>query len=367
MLVLCLVPLILAGSIAYYFQLTYGLTVTGMGREVSWGLYISNFTFLVGIAASAVILVLPYYLYSYREFRSLALLGEIVAICAIVMCMLFILVDLGRVDRVLNIIRYPSYTSVMFYDFIVLSTYLLLNIGVVTFILKGRSEIAKLLAVVSIPWAISIHTVTAFIYSGLVARSFWNTAILAPKFLASAFASGASMMIILGMITKKYTGLKIENEALLKLAEIGVFAMVCNLFLAGVEIFTSMYSANPEHVTHYLYLFFGIENYGNLTSMWWISVILGLAAVILLIIPTTRRDKVFLAISSTFILVSVWMDKGLLLIVPAYVPSPTGLIEEYTPTILEILISAGIWALGILLMAFAIRSVSRYKFVLYQR
>jgi molybdopterin-containing oxidoreductase family membrane subunit len=101
--------------------------------------------------------------------------------------------------------------------------------------------------------------------------------------------------------------------------------------------------------------------------MWWISVILGLAAVILLIIPTTRRDKVFLAISSTFILVSVWMDKGLLLIVPAYVPSPTGLIEEYTPTILEILISAGIWALGILLMAFAIRSVSRYKFVLYQR
>lgn len=367
MLVLCLVVLILAGLIAYYFQLTYGLTVTGMGREVSWGLYISNFTFLVGIAASAVILVLPYYLYKYKEFVVLAVLGEVVAIAAIIMCILFILVDLGRADRILNIVRYPMYTSVMFYDFIVLSVYLLLNLGVVISTLQGRSGWAKFLAVTSIPWAISIHTVTAFIYSGLIARGFWNTAVLAPKFLASAFASGASMIIILGLVAKRYTGLKIENDVLFKVAEIGTFAMVGNLFLTGVETFTSLYSANPEHVAHYIYLFFGIESYGNLTSIWWISVVLGIVAVTLLIIPTTRRNKVFLLTSSTFILVSVWIDKGLALIVPAYIPSPTGIIEEYTPTIFEILISTGIWALGILLIAVMIKLVSKYKFVLYQR
>jgi len=125
---LFLLCLIAGCGIVYLDQLQNGLSVTGMSRDVSWGLYISQFTYFVGVAASAVMLVLPTYFHHYKKFKRMIIFGEFMAVAAVVMCALFIVVDLGQPQRMLNVMIHPTPNSVMFYDMMVLIGYLALNI-----------------------------------------------------------------------------------------------------------------------------------------------------------------------------------------------------------------------------------------------
>ncbi len=344
------------GFAFYLQQLSYGLGITGMSRDVSWGLYIANFTFFVGVAASAVMVVLPYYLHNYKQFGKITALGEFLAVAAVVMCGLFIFVDLGQPARVFNMILHPSFSSLLVWDMIVLSAYLLLNLVIAwsTLDAERKSEPppawGKPLILLSIPWAISIHTVTAFIYCGLGARPFWLTALLAPRFLASAFASGPALLIILCLIIKRFTKFDPGREALQKVAQIVTYAMIITMFFLLVELFTVFYSKIPEHMIHFQYLFFGLDGKATLVPWMWISIILALTSIVLLINPSTRRRENILAIACVMVFVSIWIDKGLGLIVPGFIPSPTGEIFEYWPTVPEALITLGIWALGFLIL-----------------
>ncbi|MED5516921.1 MAG: NrfD/PsrC family molybdoenzyme membrane anchor subunit, partial [SAR324 cluster bacterium] len=90
-----LLALVSLGVYSYSQQLTYGLTVTGMGRDISWGVYIAQFTFLVGVAASALMVVLPYYLHDYKEFGKIVIIGEFLAVSAATICLLFVIADMG--------------------------------------------------------------------------------------------------------------------------------------------------------------------------------------------------------------------------------------------------------------------------------
>ena len=354
---LILLAAVSAVGFAFYLQqLSYGLGITGMSRNVSWGLYIANFTFFVGVAASAVMVVLPYYLHNYKQFGRITALGEFLAVAAVVMCGLFIFVDLGQPARVLNIILHPSPNSLLFWDMIALSVYLLLNVVIAWSTLDAarKSEPppawGKPLILLSIPWAISIHTVTAFIYSGLGARPFWLTALLAPRFLASAFASGPALLIILCLIIKRFTKFDPGREALQKIAQIVTYAMIITVFFLLVELFTVFYSKIPEHMIHFQYLLFGLDGKATLVPWMWTSLILAGVALVLLINPSTRRRENILAIACVAVFTSVWIDKGLGLIVPGFIPSPTGEIFEYWPTVPEALITLGVWALGFLIL-----------------
>ena len=344
------------GFAFYLQQLSYGLGITGMSRDVSWGLYIANFTFFVGVAASAVMVVLPYYLHNYKQFGKITALGEFLAVAAVVMCGLFILVDLGQPSRVFNMILHPSFSSLLVWDMIVLSAYLLLNLVIAwsTLDAERKSEAppawGKPLILLSIPWAISIHTVTAFIYCGLGARPFWLTALLAPRFLASAFASGPALLIIVCLIIKRFTKFDPGREALQKVAQIVTYAMITTMFFLLVELFTVFYSEIPEHMIHFQYLLFGLDGKATLVPWMWISIILALTSLALLINPSTRRRENILAIACVMVFVSIWIDKGLGLIVPGFIPSPTGEIFEYWPTVPEALITLGVWALGFLIL-----------------
>ncbi len=344
------------GFVFYLQQLSYGLGITGMSRNVSWGLYIANFTFFVGVAASAVMVVLPYYLHNYKQFGKITALGEFLAVAAVVMCGLFIFVDLGQPSRVFNMILHPSFSSLLVWDMIALSVYLLLNVVIAwsTLDAQRKSEApptwGKPLILLSIPWAISIHTVTAFIYCGLGARPFWFTALLAPRFLASAFASGPALLIILCLIIKRFTKFDPGREALQKVAQIVTYAMIITMFFLLVELFTVFYSEIPEHMVHFQYLLFGLDGKVTLVPWMWISIILALVSLALLINPSTRRRENILAIACVMVFVSIWIDKGLGLIVPGFIPSPTGEIFEYWPTVPEALITLGVWALGFLIL-----------------
>ena len=348
--------MIVIGLAAYGRQLSEGLHITGMSQDVTWGLYISQFTFLVGVAASAVMVVLPYYLHNFKAFGRMVILGEFLAVAAVIMCGLFIVVDMGQPARVANIILHPSPNSVMFWDMLVLTGYMLLNlvIGVMTFEAERRGSAppkwVKPLIYLSIPWAISIHTVTAFLYSGLEARPFWMTAILAPRFLASAFAAGPSILIMLCLLLRKFTSFDVGKEAIQKLGQIVTYAMVANVFFILLELFTALYGAIPAHVHHVAYLYVGHEGHGVLAPWMMFSSVLAVVAVLMLLFPQIRKNEKTLVLACVAVVLSLWIDKGLGMVVAGFVPSPLGHYNEYWPSGVEITIGLGIYALGALIL-----------------
>ncbi len=344
------------GFIAYLRQWEYGLSVTGMSRDVSWGLYIANFTFFVGVAASAVMVVLPYYLHNVKAFAKTVILGEFLAIGAVIISILFVFVDLGQPSRVFNVLFYPSSSSLLFWDMVVLSGYLLLNLLIGWSSLdaedKGETPVkwVKPLIIISIPWAVSIHTVTAFIYMGLTARPLWHTALWAPRFLASAFASGPALLILLALIVRHVSRFDIGKEAMDRLITIVTYALLINIFLQMVEIFAVFYGNIPEHTSHFRYLFTGLDGKKSLAPWIWIATVLGIATAGILLTKKIRESKGLLAIVCLAIIVSVWIDKGLGLIIPGFIPSPLGIVTEYHPTIIEILITMGVWGAGFMVV-----------------
>lgn len=351
-----LLGVIAVGFGCYYWQLDYGLGITGMSRDVSWGLYIAQFTYLVGVAASAVMVVLPYYLHHYKAFGKITILGEFLAVSAVTMCVLFVVVDLGQPMRAVNVLLYPTPNSIMFWDVIVLSGYLLLNIVIGWTMLTAESkEVApptwvKPLIYLSIPWAVSIHTVTAFLYAGLPGREFWLTPIMAPRFLASAFASGPSLLILLALLIRRVTKFDPGKAAIEKLAVIVTYAMIVNIFFVLMEFFTGFYSQSPGHMEALSYLFFGLDGFGRLVPFMWVAAVLGIGAVIALLFPQVKKDERKLALAAAAIFIATWIDKGLGLVVGGFTPNPLGHVTEYSPTLPEIAITLGVYAIGLLLL-----------------
>lgn len=349
-----LAALVGVGVVSYIYQFMKGLGVTGMGRDVSWGLYIGQFTFLVGIAASGVMLVLPYYLHDYKKFGKLTILGEFLAVSAVLMCMLFIFVDMGQPRRIMNVLLHPTPNSILFWDSMVLSGYLLLNIVIGWTVLGSERKMmpppkwVKPLIILSIVWAPSIHTVTAFIYAGLPGRHFWLSAIMAARFLASAFASGPALLILLAIVLRKVTKFDAGKEAIQTLSKFVTYFMITNVFFLGLEMFTALYSHIPGHVDPFRYLYVGIDGFDKFVPLMWGSAALAVVALVILVIPALRNNPTLLPIACVTVFFSLWIDKGFGLVVGGFVPNPFEKVTEYWPTLPESLITVGIWAAGFL-------------------
>lgn len=354
--VLILLTIIGVGMGTYLWQFQEGLGITGLSRDVSWGFYIAQLTFLVGVAASAVMVVLPYYLHNYKAFGRVTILGEFLAIPSVLMCLLFVLVDLGQPMRMLNVIFYPTPRSVLFWDMVVLNGYLFLNLIIGWNVLEAeRNQVAppkwvKPLIYLSIPGAVSIHTVTAFLYAGLPGRGFWMTAIMAPRFLSSAFAAGPSLLILLCLLIRKISKFDPGREQIQSLAKIVTYAIMLNVFFLLCEVFTVFYSQIPEHMDHFKYLFVGLKGHGALIPWMWTSMSLMVFAIIMLLIPSVRRNEKTLAIACVAIFIGTWIDKGLGLISAGFVPNPLHHVNEYIPTVPEIMITIGVYAIGALVL-----------------
>ncbi|MBP8646479.1 MAG: polysulfide reductase NrfD [Syntrophobacteraceae bacterium] len=344
------------GFASYLVQLNRGLTITGLSRDVSWGFYIAQFTFLVGVAASAVMVVLPYYLHNVKVFGRITILGEFLAVASVTMCLLFIIVDLGKPMRLLNVLLYPTPNSILFWDMIVLNGYLLLNIIIGWNVLDAERKgvhyprWVKPLIYISIPWAISIHTVTAFLYAGLPGRHYWLTAIMAARFLASAFCSGPALLILLAYLVKKYTKFDPGKEAIDKLSVIATYAMVISVFFVGLEFFTAFYSKIPSHMEALKYLFVGLEGHRFLVPFMWLFAILAVIALVLLINPNTRKNEKTLKIACVAVFLSMWLEKGMGLVIAGFIPNPLNHVREYSPTIPELMIVLGVWATGFFIL-----------------
>jgi len=347
----------LLGLNAYARQFVHGLAVTGMTDQVSWGVYIANFTFLVGVAAAAVMLVIPVYLYKNEELHDLVIFGELLAVAAILMCLAFVTVDLGRPDRFWHLIpgvgkfNFPG--SMLSWDVIVLNGYLLLNVHICGYLLykcyQGEKP-AKWFYIpfvfIGIVWAVSIHTVTAFLYVGLGGRPFWNSAIVGPRFIASAFTAGPAIIILALQVIRRATQYRITDRALLTLRTVVQISMLINVFLLFNEIFKEFYTGNL-HVASARYLFFGLDGHHALVPWIWTAIACNLTAMLLLVLPVSRSLK-WLDVACVLAIVGIWIEKGMGLVIPGFIPTPLGELKEYTPTLNETLICLGIWAFGLL-------------------
>jgi Ni/Fe-hydrogenase subunit HybB-like protein len=504
----------LLGLNAYARQFAYGLVVTGMSDEVSWGVYIANFTFLVGVAAAAVMMVIPVYIYKNEELHDLVIFGELLAVAAILMCLAFVTVDLGRPDRFWHLIpgigqfNFPA--SMLSWDVLVLNGYLLLNVHICGYLLycryRGRAP-AKWFYIpfvfIAIVWAVSIHTVTAFLYVGLGGRPFWNSAIVGPRFLASAFTAGPALIILAMQVVRRVTAvtpagdgwrtgrqngtgqmpksraatlgdldllarhlvelasvppevrqsvlagalvldakagdvflrqgeadkvaffvlkgrvvvqreeggrlrvtrnlgpgeqfgeisalagttrtataiaeepalvlclpadslrklmtaprmnkiirsrmserLLITDRALMTLRSIVQVSMLINVFLLANEVFKEFYSGNL-HVISSKYLFLGLHGHHALVPWIWTAIVFNLVAMVLLVLPVSRSLK-WLNVTCVLCIVGIWIEKGMGLVIPGFIPTPLGELVEYRPSLNETLVCFGIWAFGLL-------------------
>lgn len=357
--------IMIAGVFAYFHQFQHGLAVTGMNDHVSWGLYISNFTFLVGLAAAGVMVVMPAYVLHDVDFKQAVLMGEGVAVSAVVMCLAFVTVDLGgplKAWHLIPVIGYFNFPrSMLTWDILVLNGYLALNVLIPFYILfshyRNREPNEKLyipFVILSVFWAVAIHMVTAFLYAGLPARPFWHNALLGPRFLASAFAAGPAFILVALSVIRRFTRYSIPDATIDKLALIITVAAQINLIMLGSEIFKEFYWPTEHGISGH-YLFFGLEGKNSLVPWIWSAIAMNIVATIILTLHPLRKRYGFLYFSCVLLFVGIWIEKGMGLIIPGFIPSPLGEVVEYFPTAVEIAVTLGIWAMGLFLFTVLVR------------
>ena len=350
--------LAMIGLHAFGVQTEQGMGATNMSDHVSWGIYIANLTYFVGLAAGGVMMVIPAYLYKDHEMHKVVLAGEFLAVASIVVALGFVVVDIGRPDRFWHILpfigRFNWPMSMLTWDVIVLAGYFLLNLHICGYLLYTRflgirpaRRFYLPVVLISIVWAISIHTVTAFLYSGLGGRPFWNTAILAPRFIASAFVTGPAFIVLTLQIVRTYTDFEMKDGPLRTLVAIMRVTVLLNLFLLLSEVFTVFYSGGT-HSAGAIYLYFGLPGHRALVPWIWSAIALNVTSAGLLVFSGVGRNLWRVNLACVLALAGVWIEKGMGLVVPGFVPSTLHEVVEYTPNFLEWKITVGLWALGLM-------------------
>lgn len=355
----------LVGANAWANQVVHGMITTNMTDHVSWGLYIANFTFLVGVAAGGVMMVIPAYLYHDRRMHDVVILGELLAVAAIIMCLLFVTVDLGRPDRFWHMIpglgRFNFPMSMLTWDVLVLNGYLMLNLHICGYLLYmrylGREPSPRWyvpFVLISIVWAISIHTVTAFLYCGLGGRPFWNSALLAPRFLASAFVAGPAFIIITMFVLKRIAHVPMPDQPIRTLVKIIRVTILINLLMVVSEVFTEFYTGGA-HTTSAQYLFFGLHGFHGLVGWIWTAIVFNVVAAMLFLHPRAMLNMWWVITACVLAFSATWIEKGMGLIVPGFIPSTLHEIVEYSPSLSEWKIAAGVWAFGLMVYTIALK------------
>lgn len=348
-----------------YQQLTNGMIVTGLNDQVSWGIYMANFVFLVGVAAAAVTVVFPAYVYDYKPLKDVVILGEMLAIAAVVMCILFVLNHMGRPDRLwhiipgIGILNWPN--SMLTWDVAVLNGYLALNVicGFYYMYMKytGQEMNKKFymtFVYISIVWALSIHTVTGFLLNTMPTRPMWFHSMVPIKFIVTAFSAGPAFIILAFFIIRKNTKLEIKDEAIDMLSTIVTFCLSISLFLTLCEVVTELYPST-EHSFSLKYLIYGKHGLSALVVWFWTALIMNILAFILLINPRTRKNHNILPFACILLFVGIWIEKGMAFVLPGMIPSPIGEFVEYSPSWIEIFNSLGSWAIGLLVFTILAR------------
>ena len=358
--------LLSAGALyGFYLQNTEGLIVTGMTSQIHDGLYFANLVFLVGVAAGAVTIVFPAYIYHHKAMHEVTVLGEMLAIAAVIMVMLFVFAHMGRPDRLwhmlpfIGIFNMPG--SMLAWDVLALSGYLVLNFVCGFYYLYTKYSGTQVnnkwfmpVVYVSIVWALSIHTVTAFLIATMPARPMWYHSMMPIRFITTAFAAGPCLIILAFMIIRANTKMWIQDSVINLLSTIITWCLGLALFLTMSEIVVELY-ARTEHANGLYYLMFGLHGLTSLVPWFWSSLVFMIVAFVMFLIPSVRTNYKLLPIACVLAFVGIWIEKGMGLIVPGFVPTPIGEVTEYYPTLIEVIMTLGNWAIGFFILTILLK------------
>ena len=337
-----LAVLAVIGVAAWIYQLQKGLIVTNMRNPFSWGLYIAMWAFYVGTAAGGLVVSSAIYLFGAKQLKPIAPVASLTAFIFAVAAMLMVLPDLGRPDRILNIFLYPNAKSLLPWDFLVLSTYAVLSIVYTYVQLKPRiaerginifgktimkkdikadelarlressEKQAKMLAPVALPFAILIHTVTAWVLATQLSRPWWYGGLLAPTFIAAALTAGPAVVILASLIVYGFKE-ELKNTYRL-LAKISAFSAVALLFMYYNDFLVRWWwEAGREHDALMLVL----KDYLAIHALEVIFLLLGI------VILATRYSSVSGLVAGSVIINLGILAHRYLLIPPAYNLIPT--------------------------------------------
>ena len=332
------------------------------------GLYIGHLTFFVGVAAGGVMIVLPYYFHNAKDYGRITVIGEFLAIAALVMALLFVVVDVGVPTKILNVWLYWTPKSMLCWDSIVLPTYLVLNIVVGYQVLQAENKglhykkWVKVLAMISVPVAFSIHIVTAFLYSGLPSRHYFLTAVLPAKFLASAFATGPALIILICFLLKKLTGFDAGEKAIKMLSTTAIYAYIATMIMMAGEFFTAYYSGVPAHKIALTYLFFGYHGHNEFVPLMMLFVVCVIVTLVLLIPTKFRYNKATMIVGCICLFLSMYIEKGLTFVIGGLSENPFGEIVDYIPGKIELAVIVGVFAIGILILSILLKMVTVVKY-----
>ncbi len=349
-------------------QALEGLVVSNMSDATPWGLHIANFTFMIGVAAGGITVVMPAYVFHHKGMKEIVVIGELLPIVAIILAVLCIFSDMGRPDRLLHvmppfgILNLPS--SMLSFDVVVLNGYLGLNVFMVTYSLakkyfhwsEGRFYrlVIVPLAYVSIAWALTIHAVTAFIFSTLVARPYWNNPVAAPKFIATAVATGPAILIIVLQLIEKRFKFPVKDEVYGLFARIAFFSLSASMVMLVSEFVVELYTGS-EHSIHARYLWLGYKGHYDLLPFSWGSTALNFFGLAGLYASGFGKNRSVLTAAALCIVVGIWIEKGICFMFPAYVPNPLGEMAVYVPNGHELQSVASIWAFGLFLFTVLVK------------
>ena len=305
------------GVVAFGYQWWNGLGVTGLSNTISWGMYIITFMFLVGVSAGGLIVVAGSELVGSRRFEPLTKLAVIVSGTAIAAAALSILPDLGRPQLAWKMLWQPHWTSPLIWDVLVITLYL--SIAVIDLWILTRPEprpgAMRTLAFIALPAAVLVHSVTAWIFGLLVARPFWNTALLAPMFVSSALVSGTALLILVAEVVDRTSDWDPPDRVFPDLGKLMIWFLGVDAFLLFAEILTTYASRVPDHVKQLNVLLLG-----RLAPVFWVEVILGVVVPFAIYASRLRQQRRWVVIAAALALLGVFFKRINIVMTSMFLP-----------------------------------------------
>ena len=295
---LVLAALTLVGIGCWVFQQIAGLGITGMNNSNSWGLYITCFMFFVGLSAGGLIVASSAHVFGIESFKRISMPAVIVSTACICVAGMFVLVDLGGIQRIWRIIVGLNVTSPLAWDMIVITCYLAINILDLVWMRKGDEEKVRKLSYVALPVAILVHSVTAWIFGLEIAKEGWYSAIMAPIFVASAMDSGLALLLCVLSGLKKAGKVDVDDALFGNLARLLAVFIAVDAFFIGCELLTMGYPGADGART------LAIMAVGATAPAFWFEIVGGLLIPFILLASAKRRQNtgVVLAASALVIL-----------------------------------------------------------------
>ena len=378
------------GAAAWLYQMSQGLRVTGLRNTVMWGQYILFFMFFVGLSAGGLIVASAGRLFGVRIFKPITRLAVLEATVAVILAGTFIIPDLGRPERVLNILLYPNLTSPMVWDITIVFVYtglsatyvwlyaradlarqgsfLALRTGTSERAIRRDERLKSALAWIALPAAILLHSITAWIFGLQISRSYWYSAIMAPLFVASALVSGLALVILLALILRRFGRLRFGNDLVAFLGGLLAAFIAVEAFFVGAEMLTAFYPGAPSESAPISRLLTG-----PYAPLFWFEVLVGLGVPFLfLVVRRGRSSPAIVAVASVIAVVGIFVHRlNLILNGLSYIPlglppgasiglpQPAGVDSFatsywYIPTAIEWMVVFGVLAIGALLFTLAV-------------